>query len=223
MTSFMNNIHKHLEFKLTEEENKTINHLGLYTHRNNNNLQLGIQRKPKQPNTTIHFTSKHPLQHKLFAHICYINRLLSTPITEQARQQEWNTICIIAVNSGFPLQLIHNLKNQIIETQHTTNTHMQTKKKKCLTLTYHSPLINKVTNLFKNTNSHIAFKTNNKIFDHLHHQSPHNKLNVSGIYRMQCKKKRSFLFVITVFDIIVQSLVKTIDNKEYTTLVSKRL
>ena len=99
----MNNIHKHLEFKLTEEENKTINYLDLYIHRNNNNnVQIGIYRKPTQTDTTIHFTSNHPLQHKLTAYIFYLNRLLSMTITEQARQHEWNATCTIAVNNGFP-------------------------------------------------------------------------------------------------------------------------
>jgi len=45
---YMNNIHKYLEFKLTEEEHKNINYLDLSIHRNNNNLQLGIYRKPTQ-------------------------------------------------------------------------------------------------------------------------------------------------------------------------------
>ena len=44
----MNNIHKHLEFKVTEEENKTINYLDLAIHRNNSNFQLGIYKKPAQ-------------------------------------------------------------------------------------------------------------------------------------------------------------------------------
>jgi len=44
----MNNIHKYLEFELTEEENKNINYLDLSIRRNNNNLQLGIYRKPTQ-------------------------------------------------------------------------------------------------------------------------------------------------------------------------------
>ena len=80
ITRYMNNIHKHLEFKLTEEENKTINYLDLYIHRNNNNnVQIGIYRKPTQTDTTIHFTSNHPLQHKLTACVFYINTLLFAP------------------------------------------------------------------------------------------------------------------------------------------------
>ena len=84
----MNSIHKHLEFKLTEEENKNVNYLDLSIHRDNNNLQLGIYRRPTQTDTTIRCTSNHPLENKLAAHNFYINRMLSTPITEQARQQE---------------------------------------------------------------------------------------------------------------------------------------
>jgi len=43
----MNNIHKYLEYKLTEEKTVT-NYLDLSIHRNNNNLQTGIYRKPTQ-------------------------------------------------------------------------------------------------------------------------------------------------------------------------------
>jgi hypothetical protein len=89
----MKNIHKHLEFKPTEEENKNINYLNLSIHRGNNNLQLGIYGKPTQTDTTTHFTSKHPLEYKLAAYNFCINRMLSSPITEQIRQQEWNIIC----------------------------------------------------------------------------------------------------------------------------------
>ena len=56
ITNYRNNIHKHFEFKITEEENKNLNYLDLSIHRdnnnnnnnNNNNLQLVIYRKPTQ-------------------------------------------------------------------------------------------------------------------------------------------------------------------------------
>jgi len=47
VTKYMNNMHKYLEFKLTEEEDKNISYLDLSIHRNSN-LQLGIYRKPAQ-------------------------------------------------------------------------------------------------------------------------------------------------------------------------------
>jgi len=89
ITSYMNNIHKHLELKQTDEENRNINYLDLSIHRGNNNLQVGIYRKPLQTHTITHFTSKHPLEQELATYKFYIKRMLSTPIREQARQQEW--------------------------------------------------------------------------------------------------------------------------------------
>ena len=80
----------------------------------NNNLQLGIYRIPTQTGTSIHFTSNHPLEHKLAVYNCYINRMLTTPTTEQARQQEWNIISTTARDNGFQLQIIHNLKKKLL-------------------------------------------------------------------------------------------------------------
>jgi hypothetical protein len=42
----LNNIYKHLEFKITEKENNNINYLGLNIHRHNNKLSTEIYRKP---------------------------------------------------------------------------------------------------------------------------------------------------------------------------------
>jgi len=84
ITNYMNNIHKYLEFKLTEGKNNNITHLDLSIHRNNNDIHLDIRRKPTQTNTTIHFTSNHSLGHKLAAYNFYINRMITLPITEQA-------------------------------------------------------------------------------------------------------------------------------------------
>jgi len=56
--------------------------------------------------------------------------MLSTPTTEQARQQEWDSICTIAMNNGFPLQIIYNLKNKIIKTLKAKNTPTQAQRKK---------------------------------------------------------------------------------------------
>jgi K+ transporter len=144
----------------------------LSIQRNNNKLQLGIYRKPTQTDTTTHFTSNHPLDHKLAAHNFYINRMLSTAITEQARQQEWNTICTAAKCSSFPLQMIHNLRNKIIRNQRTKNFPIQTQKNKWIIFTYHSALIDKVINLFQNTILNITYRKSNNIYDRIYNRSP---------------------------------------------------
>jgi len=49
---------------------------------------------------------------------------------------------------------------------------------------YHSPLVRKVTNLFKNTDIHIAFKANNTIYQQLAQKADNR--NPSGIYEIKC-------------------------------------
>jgi hypothetical protein len=112
VTHYMNNIHKHFQFKLTGEGNNNINYFDLSIHRHNSNLHLRIYRKPVQKDTTIHFTSNHPLEHKLAAYICYIDRMIALPFTEEAKQQEWNIFLNIARNYIFSLQIIHSRKNK---------------------------------------------------------------------------------------------------------------
>jgi hypothetical protein len=87
ITNYMNNIHYHYQFKLTEEQNN-INYLDLSIHRHSSSLYLRIYGKPTQTDNTIHFTPTYPLEHKLAAYIFHINRMVTLPITEQTKQQE---------------------------------------------------------------------------------------------------------------------------------------
>jgi len=97
----MNNTDEHLEFKISREDNKTINYLDFSINRNANNVYLNIYRKPTYIDITIHFTSNHPYDHKLAAFNYYINRMITMPITEQTVTQEWNKILTMAHNNGF--------------------------------------------------------------------------------------------------------------------------
>ena len=115
----MNNIHKHLEFKITEEENNNINYFDLNIHRHNNKLNIEIYSKPTQTNHhTFHIQPNKKKQLSFF----YIN-------TEKTKQQEWNTILTIAKNNGFPLHIIHNLKIKLMNKTPRTFT-IQTHQKK---------------------------------------------------------------------------------------------
>jgi hypothetical protein len=184
-----NNIDKHLQFKHSTEENSIINYLDLTICRNNNNIEMGIYRKPNSTDTTIHFTSNHPYEHKLAAFNHYINRMLTLPITKQFQQQEWKTIQIIARNNGFPIHIIRNLKKKLEDKkqkqqQQNPLTPTIQHKKKWVTFTYHSSLIRKITNLFKHSNLRIALRTTNTTFQQLIEKPILN--NPSGIYKLKC-------------------------------------
>ena len=142
---------EHLEFKINEEENQTTNYLYLAIKRKRNNIELSIYRKPTYIDIAIHFSSNHPHDHKRAGFLYYINRTFTMPITERAGEQEWDTIITMAQNNGFPVHLIHSLRNKLTAKKDRT-TLTQTKEnnnRKWTTFTYHSPSIYKVTNLLK--------------------------------------------------------------------------
>jgi hypothetical protein len=76
----------------------------------------------------------------------------------------------MAQKNGFPVNIIHDIKkkeiakqkNKQITTEEKQIKHKQNKK--WIIFTYHSQLVRKVTNLFKNTDINKAFKANNAIY-----------------------------------------------------------
>ena len=114
--------------------------------------------------------------------------MLTTPITEQAKQQEWNTICTIARIMFFHYKIVYNLKNKLKLKTQTKKIHSHTHKERNgaqLHITVHS---HKVTSLSKSTDLNIAFQTCNNI-----HIKPIMRWDTtqqnhsSGIYKLQCK------------------------------------
>jgi hypothetical protein len=110
----INSIDKNLQFNISTEENNTLNYLGTFIHRNNRSINIGIQRKPTETGTIIHLTSNHPHEQTISAFIYYINRPITSPVTEKSKQEEWKTILTIAKNNGDPINRVHNLKTKLI-------------------------------------------------------------------------------------------------------------
>jgi hypothetical protein len=85
----INYIDNNLQFKITTEENNTINYLDILIRRNIINITIEIYRKPTETGTVIDHKSNHPHEHKIAAFLYYINRLITMPITEISKQKEW--------------------------------------------------------------------------------------------------------------------------------------
>jgi len=60
------------------------------------------------------FSSNHPYEHKIAAFIFYIHRMITLPITEISKQEEWKTILTIAKNNGYSVNTTNNLKTKLI-------------------------------------------------------------------------------------------------------------
>ena len=154
-------------------------------HRNNNNIDLNIYIKPTSTDTTIHFSSNHPHEHKIATFRHYIHRMITLTITEKSKQEEWKTILTIAKNNGYLLNIIKKLKIKLIakkQNQQLPTTLLH--HKKWITFTYFSPIIRRITNLLKHSNLKIAYRITSTIQQQLT-EKPTNK-NPSGIYKLKC-------------------------------------
>jgi len=83
----INDIDENLEFKMTTEENHIISYLDLSINRKPSHIELDIYRKHTHMDTIIHPSSNHPYYHKLAAFRYSINRMITLPITEQAKKK----------------------------------------------------------------------------------------------------------------------------------------
>jgi hypothetical protein len=142
-----------IEFKPIQEENGRIIHLALTVNRHTDHFTVEKYRKPTSIDTTIHYTSNHPMEHKMAACRYLVNRTFTLPITQINKEQALNNVLIITRNNGFQTQLIQRL--------HDTMTHKGQKehnnKQTWVTFTYQIPLARKVTNLFKHI--HLSILT----------------------------------------------------------------
>ena len=116
-----------------------------------------------------------------------IHRMLALPLTPKRRKLEWQKIQTIASNNNFPLRFIAKLKTQMEQKARANTT--KDENKKWATFIYHSSTVRKITNLFKQTNKNIAFKSTNTILQ-LTEPKNHDTTqdyNKSGIYKLACK------------------------------------
>ena len=71
-----------MRFNFTHEtKNTVIDFLDLQITRNTHKREINIYRKPTTTDTTIHYTSNHPKEHKIVAYRYYISRMHPLPIT----------------------------------------------------------------------------------------------------------------------------------------------
>lgn len=85
--------------------------------------------------------------------------------------------------------MIHDLDKSTTKNLQTSqqNTNNQNQNETWVTFTYSSPFIWRVTNIFRNTNIQISFRTTNKLSNLLRPHTDHlNKHNRSGIYKINC-------------------------------------
>ena len=189
---YANSINSNLELNPTPENNNRVSFLDLAIIRNTPHLEIDIFHKPTTTDTTIHYLSNHPQEHKLAAYRFLINRMPNLPLNKNRREHEWQTILQIAKNNHFPIALIHNQKHRMMQERKQlpspspTQPTQPTKSEKWATFTFSFPQIRKVTKLLKKTRIKIAFRSNNTLAHLIKTTTitktpPHNR---PGIYQL---------------------------------------
>jgi hypothetical protein len=112
--------------------------------------------------------------------------MIKLPITEQARKQEWRNIIIIAHNNGFPESTIQKLRTKLMNKRSRPHEAQQSQnnQKKMDQLHILWSRNTKVTNLFKHTDLHIAFRPTNTTYQQLSQRRTNNS-KPSGIYQLK--------------------------------------
>jgi hypothetical protein len=120
--------------------------------------------------------------------------MLSLPLNQKQRNNEWLHIQHVTENNGSPLNLLLRLRRNIQHnTPHNTNSPNRLPhplpKKKWATFTYTSPQIRKITNLIKHTDVNISLKGYNTVAKLLkpdRNTHPFSPFEKSGVYAISC-------------------------------------
>jgi len=67
--------------------------------------------------------------------------MYTLPITEKARKEEWNTIVTMAINNGYPKNIIYNLRKRLTNRKNYNETQEQRKKQSKNGLLSHSSVL----------------------------------------------------------------------------------
>lgn len=186
--NLLNSLHPNIKFSTEIETNTSINFLDLTITRLSNKLDFSIYRKPSHTDTTIHYTSNHPYQHKVAAYNSMIHRLLHIPLSTQNFDKELQIIKQIAINNGYKPNMVDNIvKNkkyklalsQVFPSQKETNNFK--------IMSYIPHTSEKLRTLFSKQNIKTAFRTDNNLSKFIkNNKSRISKPNKSGVYKLSC-------------------------------------
>jgi predicted GIY-YIG superfamily endonuclease len=188
----LNSIKPNIKFTMEKEENGSLNFLDISISKSEEGLQYSVFRKDSYTDHVIHANSRHCFPQKLSAFHAMIHRLTSIPMSNSMLLKELNTIKQIAVNNGYPENLINKLyrrkmsqkaRDDIYRSQPREGSNA--KWKRCL---YLGPLSQKVCSKIPKTKVKVAFynkKCLKNLLSHTKDKIP--VLEQSGVYKLSCE------------------------------------
>jgi hypothetical protein len=166
---YVNSLHNNIQLSPIVETNNSINFLDLTITRNPPFLKLGICQKPTATDTTINFLSNHSHEQKMAAYRFLIRSMFSLPLDTQQRHDKWQRIRQVAHKNNIPpsptLPAKTPHQTQTLSPQNPSSPILgKPAPTKWSVSTFSTPLIRKITNLFKRTNVRVSFSCTNTLF-----------------------------------------------------------
>ena len=88
--NYMNNVNRHIEYKLTCEENRKLNCIDLLITRNKDKLAAVLFRNPTTTDITIHYISNQLIKHKLASHRFILNKMYQCVFRKKVKKEQNN-------------------------------------------------------------------------------------------------------------------------------------
>ncbi|XP_044753724.1 uncharacterized protein LOC123313085 [Coccinella septempunctata] len=188
---FINTLHPRITFTVEAQTNGTLPFLDLLLRSRDDKIEFSIYRKPTTTDHVIPFSSNHPLQYKLTAFRSFFYRLLTTPLSAEDYETEYNIILQIAHNNGFPMNLVQNTFRRIshkIMIRH--NTHLTPISDENIifkSIPYVPGVSERIQKYLKKFNIQISFKVENSLRAILSRgKDKVDPVERMGVYRLEC-------------------------------------
>jgi len=105
---------------------------------------------------------------KLAAFRYYTHRMITLPITEKSKQEEWKVVLTIAKNNGYPVNTIRDLKTKLIGKKH---------QQYPLTIPHNEPVSHYVTHDAHHSQAHSQLRTLTQ-----HDMLPQHHINIKELF-----------------------------------------
>lgn len=186
-----NNQHSNIKFTMEIEENNCIPFLDIKVCKNviEEKLNFEIYRKPTHVDRYLDINSWHTYQQKLCQFYNLVFRLLNIPMSNLAYNNEKLYLKNVAILNGFNPKIIDDLESKLNRKVDTTLLHIIDNKKHFVKITNFPIISKRIAKIFKSLNFKTVLCPDRKVRNLFPNPKDRiNKLNCSGVYKLNCKK-----------------------------------
>lgn len=189
--TYINSLNHNIKFTLEQQNSEyEINFLNLTLKKTNNGIEHKIFRKATTKNIIIPYDSSHSMTHKIASFRYHIENIYKLKLKPEEANKEFQFICDLATEYGYPNKTIQRLRRDIEIKYHplyTTTQNISTSIR-YRNITYRKWFPDRIKRMLADNNIITAFTTRNKIINRLNNtkimKTTHEK---SGIYSISCE------------------------------------